>query len=207
MIYWAAVNVVALALPLAMVGTDMTRYALHNHQSRPGPPFAAPQAWVEATYPLPPSPRFFEKYFWEAGREILAPALMFAAVYLAWPCLTFLALNIFQISMLRARVNVSHVLRCVVYTFDVLLLFVGGVAIAAMTLIMDAAYLRRTEEALFVLMPFWMLAAIGIFNYRLTTAYRLYLQFHRPLLTTIASQIVVVVFVFTAVMWIAVLNM
>ena len=205
-VYWVAVNILAVALPLTMVGADMTRYAIHNHQNHARMRATASRAWVEATYPLPPSPRFFEKYFWEAGREILAPALMFAAVYLAWPWLTFLALNIFQISMLRARVNVSHVLRCVVYTFDVLFLFVGGVAIAAMTLVTDAAYLRRTDEALFVLMPFWMLAAVGIFNYRLTTAYRLYLQFHRPLLTVVASQVVVALAAFTAFLWVVVWN-
>ena len=205
-IYWLALNVITLALPLAMVGVDMTRYAIHNHQNRPRAPLVGPQAWVEATYPLPPSWRFFEKYFWEAGREILAPALMFAAVYLAWPWVTFLALNIFQISMLRARVNVAHVLRCVVYTFDVFFLSVGGVAIAASMLLTEVGYSSWTGDVSIVWMPVWMLVAIGIFNYRLTMAYRLYLQFHRPLLTVVASQVVVALAAFTAMLWVVMWN-
>src|SRR5688572_29319876 len=154
-IYWFIVNLLALALPLSMLALDMTRYALANQQNRgiyvsgrfPG----VTPAWLNQSYPLPPSPQFFSQYF-STMRGSLAAAVVIAPLYTAWPWLTFLALNVFQISMLRARVNASHVLRCVIYTFDAIavvcwsILVVAGATVAAVVLLQQDVYWSRSEE-------------------------------------------------------------
>lgn len=205
-VYWFVTNLFALALPLAMVGMDMARYAIYNQQSRAWRA-TAPQAWLDAVFPLPPSVTFFTSYF-STQRRTLSIPLTVAAMYMAWPWLTFLALNVFQISMLRARISASHVLRCVVYTFDAmaiqcwLLLFAAGLMIAGSELLLGTQYWTWIGN----FMIGWVLMSVALFIYRLTVAYRLYLQFHRPFLTVFASQVIVGLAVFTAVLWLAMYN-
>ena len=215
-IYWFFVNLLALALPLSMLTLDMTRYALANQQSRgiyisgrfPG----VTPAWLNQSYPLPPSPRFFSQYF-STMRGPLAAAVVIAPLYTLWPWLTFLALNVFQISMLRARVNASHVLRCVIYTFDAIavvcwsILFVAGATVAAVVLLQDDVYWSPiTEDAFAWIVFIWVVTGFLLFLYRLSVAYRLYLQFHRPFLTVLTSQFIVALAAFTAVLWVAMWN-
>src|SRR5688572_13659791 len=215
-IYWFIVNLLALALPLSMLALDMTRYALANQQNRgiyvsgrfPG----VTPAWLNQSYPLPPPPQFFSQYF-STMRGSLAAAVVIAPLYTAWPWLTFLALNVFQISMLRARVNASHVLRCVIYTFDAIavvcwsILFVAGATVAALVLLQQDVYWSPiTEEAFAWVVFIWIVTGFLLFLYRLSVAYRLYLQFHHPFLTVLTSQFIVALAAFTAVLWIAMWN-
>jgi hypothetical protein len=212
-VYWFLVNLLALALPLSMLALDMTRYAMANQQSRGiyvAARFALPTpTWLDQAYPLPPSRRFFAQY-WSSTRGPLAAAVVIAPLYTAWPWLTFLALNVFQISMLRARVNASHVLRCVVYTFDAIavvswaILFLAGAAVAVAVLLTESVYWSpMNDEAVAWAVFIWVLIGFLLFLYRLTVAYRLYLQFHRPFLTVLTSQIIVALAAFTAVLWMA----
>jgi hypothetical protein len=207
-VYWFVVNLLALALPLSMLGLDMARHALANRQSRA----VYISGQFNEMFPLPPSPRFFGQYF-STMRGTLATAVVIAPFYTAWPWLTFLALNVFQISMLRARVNASHVLRCVVYTFDAVavvswtVLFLAGAIVATVVLFEENVYWSRiTEEAVAWAVLIWIVVGFLLFLYRLSVAYRLYLQFHRPFLTVLASQIIVALATLTALLWVATWN-
>jgi hypothetical protein len=103
-----------------------------------------------------------------------------------------LALMIFRISMRRARIKPVHVLRCVVYSFDVVLWF--GCA----WLLISAGYAVETflhaeqwwpwmYPAILFLQAGWPLFII----YDLIVAYRLYLRFDHPIATVLASQLIV----------------
>ena len=215
--YLLVVNLFALALPFAILGLDMAEHAMSNQRSRSyNRPFrttAAQQAALNRRYPLPPSADFFAQYFSNLDEDVVVAALVVAGVYSAWPWLTFLALNVFGISMLRAKVRGSHVFRCVAYTFDAVsllgwaLLLAAGAAMVAAELLaspgrdagIDGEFIAKTIVA-------WSVAAVALFVYRLSVAYRLYLQFHRPFLTVLASQVMVALFVVTAVLWITVMT-
>jgi hypothetical protein len=212
--YCFLANLFALALPFAIVGLDMAEHAVSNQRyrsyNRPRLT-AAQQAFLDRNHPLPPSSAFFSQYFSRMDGDVFGAALAVAAIYSAWPWLTFLALNVFGISMLRAKVESSHVLRCVAYTFDgvsllgwVLLLGAGAAMVGAELIASPGRELGIDDEAIGVTIVLWAVAALALFVYRLSIAYRLYLQFHRPLLTTLASQIIVALFVLTAVLWILV---
>lgn len=214
--YWLLVNLFALALPFAIVGLDMAEHAIRNQRYRTyNQPFgsnAQQRAWLDANHPLPPSTAFFDQYFYRMDDDVLGAALTIAVVYSAWPWLTFLALNVFGISMLRAKVNSSHVLRCVAYTFDgvsllgwALLIGAGAVMVGVQLLASPGSDLGIDDEAIAMTIAGWAAAALALFVYRLSIAYKLYLQFHRPFLTTLASQIIVALFVLTVVLWILVL--
>jgi hypothetical protein len=108
--------------------------------------------------------------------------------WLAWPLATFTCLLIFRVSMRRARVKVVHVLRCVVYSFDVLL----WVTLAAM--LMDL--LEVVPDPYQILQVLrngveWVwLAIVVLVIYRLIMAYRLYLRFDHPAATVLATQVI-----------------
>ena len=218
-VYWFAVNLFALALPLAIVGMDMARHATVTQQSRAwesrgwarrgiGPPGGL-KAWLDARFPLPPSWAFFKQYFSDMDDDLAVAAFMLAAIYAAWPWITFLGLNVFQISMLRARVRSSHVLRCVVYTFDAMAVLCWGMLFLAAGLIAASEYVapgygRWVDDELIALALFgWAAISLAVFAYRLTVAYKLYLQFHQPFLVVLTSQILAGLFMFTVVLWIA----
>ncbi|MDB5291493.1 MAG: hypothetical protein JWL69_2734, partial [Phycisphaerales bacterium] len=121
-----------------------------------------------------------------------------AIIMLAWPWLTFLSLMIFQVSMRRAKVKPNHVLRCILYSSDVILwcgillllmnATLGGIAIFRGSAIGDIG-----EVDLFVIMP-W-LTALLLFTYRLNVAYWNYLRFRHVVATILSTQLIVLLFV------------
>jgi hypothetical protein len=108
--------------------------------------------------------------------------------WLAWPLATLATLLIFRVSMRRARVKVVHVLRCVVYSFDVLL----WVTLVAMLMdwleVMPVPY--QVLQALRNAAGWAWLAIVAVVIYRLTVAYRLYLRFDHPAATVLATQVI-----------------
>jgi len=138
----------------------------------------------------------------------LQDALMGPSLVLAWPCLTFLALSIFQISMRRAKVKQVHVLRCVVYCGDILLCIASAALMynagrAVMLLLSNNSIAPGRSPGLHLLVQrhisydyspagqaavFWIVWII--FVYRLTIAYWRYLKFEHVLLTLLTSQII-----------------
>ena len=116
------------------------------------------------------------------------------AILALWPWLTFSALGVFQISMRRAKVNGAHVLRCVLYSFDVLL-WVGAFSLAE-TAGYLIVWLARGNWPLPMEISAWAALGVGLFGvFRLWAAYRDYLHFHAPLATVLAAQAVVAVLV------------
>jgi len=129
------------------------------------------------------------------GASVAIPFLTVAA----WPWLTVAALMVFRISMRRARIRPVHVVRCVVYSFDgvfwlgVLSLLLAPVAAALM---LSGGMFGQGFVPLAVTLLY--LAAFLYMAWRLTVAYRLYLRFDHPVATVLASQVIVALFVVTA---------
>lgn len=123
------------------------------------------------------------------------------ATLLAWPWLTFAALMVFQISMRRAKIKAIHVLRCTVYTSDILFWF--GLAIGALLglgMALSAGLpgslipfrIPLDDEVILIsCMIFFVFVFLPIVFYRLTIAYKHYLRFDHPFLTVLASQVIV----------------
>ena len=108
---------------------------------------------------------------------------------LTWPWLTLAALLVFQVSLRRARLRSSHVLRCVLYSGDVVFWLAPFVALVALFMWVGSVWPPPS--------PFgdaWPLVPAGLMllvNYRLLTAYRHYLRFDHAGATVAASQVMV----------------
>ncbi len=158
-------------------------------------------AWGQPPQPGPSFSAVLAKSLaWLDVRHLLdgswAPLLL-----LLWPVLTCLTLFIFQISMRRAKLRSVHVLRTVVYSFDLLLwfaaplLFVDGLR----ALLVERVVFQRSTAEMFGLGQFCIvLACLLLAAYRLVTAYWHYLQFDRPVWTILASQFICVLIVLNA---------
>ncbi len=125
-------------------------------------------------------------------------------VLLAWPLLSCSTLFIFQASMRRARIRSVHVLRAIVYSFDLLLWFVVPLLVVGGLRVLLA--LQAGPQS-FVLEMFGLgqfcvvLVCMLLAAYRLTRAYRHYLQFDRPVWTILASQCICVLIVLNGVLF------
>lgn len=169
------------------------------------------QSSLDAMYPLPPKPAFFG-WLWQLRPDVALVAEV-VAVCVLWPWATYLTLMIFRWSMSRAKVKTIHVRRCVTYSFDV------GVWVGLVVLIAWPIYGALSPDPLANFIPtgraptlaprmpgtwwgaevpatvFWWTIglAVGVIAFsvlRLVIAYRLYLRFHRPGLTVISSQVI-----------------
>jgi len=93
------------------------------------------QAYMDAVFPIPPDPKFFSHVL-----DVVSVQYLFHSgglnitMIMAWPWLTFAALMIFQASMRRAKVQRSHVLRCVIYSADLSIWYVllSGLVMSAL---------------------------------------------------------------------------
>lgn len=108
----------------------------------------------------------------------------------AWPWLTFLSLLVFRISMRRARIRPTHVLRCVVYSGDAL--FWAALTVFTLSAAAAGAIWAGTGRA--ELLPAdvpWVAASFVpvLAAYRLGVAYQRYLRFDHPWATVFASQL------------------
>ena len=130
-------------------------------------------------------------------------------VPLAWPWITFLALMIFRISMRRARIKTTHVLRCIIYSYDHMFwMAFPTLCLLATTVILTAQNTRTNrnvwpttspwlgyDEAFLII--YWAWFAVGLIAiYRLWRAYRHYLRFDHALGTVLAAQIITTLVIF-----------
>lgn len=189
--YWA-VTAVAIAVA-GFVGTFVAEAAARYRE------------YVFGWFPRTTTPwrqrflRSVAQAMWDEG----SLELYLLAAALAWPWLTLAALLVYQASMRRAKVRAAHVVRVVVYCGDVFLW--TGAAFALLGLLRwtgilsrgrmwdDALAARQTATA------FLLLALVAA--YRLGVAYRRYLRFDHPWATVVAAQVVVLLFVTTALTW------
>jgi hypothetical protein len=114
---------------------------------------------------------------------VIACSLLFAL----FPFLNFLALRVFAQSMRRAKIKPSHVLRCVIYSADVMvwnalidLPFIGWFAFDG----------RWGYQWLTPLLGFSAIAAAIVNAFRLISGYRHYMQFEHVIATIVASQLI-----------------
>ena len=115
---------------------------------------------------------------------------------LAWPWVTFVSLLVFLQSMKRAKVDRSHVLRCVVYSFDVAIWI--GLAYLAIILLYLLGVLTprlvtwRGVEAVYR-MHCWIAVPFLLFAWlRMWIAYRMYLRFPHAVAVIGATALIVV---------------
>ena len=107
-----------------------------------------------------------------------------ALMALLWPWLTLASLLVFQISLRRARLRSTHVVRCVLYAGDVVLwaaLPIGTLVLAAWARIGGGEGVLGVAAA----------AAWLVLSYRLFAACAFYLRFDRAAETVLASQVMV----------------
>lgn len=134
------------------------------------------------------------------GGLACATAVLLLALF---PWLNFLSLMIFQQSMRRARVKASHVVRCALYSGDVI--FWWGLATTLSIIAFGPNSTVRTpgELPLLLLLPGALFVSVLLNFVRLWTAYARYLRFKGALATVIASQMIVGLTIFTLVMCVA----
>jgi rubredoxin len=108
--------------------------------------------------------------------------------WLIWPWLTLVTLSIFRVSMRRAKVKTIHVMRCLVYTFDVgaWLGLVLGTAAVISVWIPSITLVPRSDVS-----PILIGVVVLLVFVRLWMAYRLYLRFDHAFWTILASQVIV----------------
>jgi hypothetical protein len=127
---------------------------------------------------------------WVASYDIRGGATVLVALMcLAWPWLTLAALLVFQVSLRRARLRSSHVLRCVLYSGDVVFWLAPPVALMALSVWFWGIWPPPNP-----LGGAWPLVPAGVMlllNYRLLNAYGRYLRFDHAAATVAASQVMV----------------
>lgn len=138
-------------------------------------------------------------------RQFCGETLVSHLPLVVWSWFSFVTLLIFQASMRRARISVHHVLRCVVYSLDVIIwIFIYCFVVYLFR--PPAVYAYRPPwyssiTAVLTLAAVWLpglaLGALGM--YRLAVAFELYLRFDRPWLTVLASQVIVALIFFNLV--------
>lgn len=167
------------------------RAAISFAQSQPpwADKYGSLEVFLDTYFPLLPDPR-------AVGNTLTSPSFRDCTGYLgfllAWPWLTLAALMVFQISMRRAKVRPGHVLRCVIYAADILLLPALIVVAGFVPSLLGSsrgslAWFLTHEVTLERLVPLVLL----VLCYRLWIAYRRYLRFEHALLTVLASQAMV----------------
>lgn len=151
--------------------------------------YGSVQAYLDAEYPLGPSASYVLR------RLVSGEFLVAGTVLLVWPWLTFATLMIFQISMHRARVRPIHVLRCVVYTYD--LVVWASVACVVAMMVRYALGSTWTPYNWIGTILLAVAGALVIAFYRLWMAYRVHLRFEHAFATILASQVITVLLLAT----------
>jgi hypothetical protein len=117
---------------------------------------------------------------------------------LAWPWLFMLALLIFQFSMRRARIRQVHVLRCVLYSFDLVL---WAIVLVVASGILALGYGDNSgagwgpTNAPVMAIRIARDAVVILGTLRLTIAYRDYLRFDHPRATVLSALLITVLLV------------
>jgi hypothetical protein len=173
------------------------------------------EAYADFCYPKPFSRRFFRGiwlYFTYAafgshGRRPVGLFIPVAIIYWVWPWMTLLVMRIFRVSMRRARIQSIHVLRVLIYASDTALWFVA-LCFAALVCFSRIDYARLPafywwwahHQRPTILLALVCLTAITM--YRVAIGFKLYLRFDHSLATVLASQVIVLLVVLAALIYI-----
>lgn len=132
-------------------------------------PFGGVQQYVDWAYPSLSS-----LSFWPRALNTVRGGAFLPAIIIGWPVLTFLALMIFRVSLLHANVSPAHVLRCTVYSGDI----VAWLA-PLLVLVIPALYFFGAENV--VWSGYIPIALLILLAARIVIAYQLYLRIKRSL--------------------------
>lgn len=117
-----------------------------------------------------------------------------AAYSLLIPAIVLVVLFVFQVSMRRIGIKHQHVLRCVIYSYDVLLWLISLAALYMLWLTISAGWPPATvvvPRHLLLLPP----AMVLIGAYRMWIAYRVYLRFPHALATIASVHLIVILII------------
>jgi hypothetical protein len=203
-IYWAVIASVWLVACAAYFGWTIFLVDAQNRANRTvsvrwlGPNeraqiiqnYGSVQRWLEISYPTLPQFRLLG-YVWNS--YWMRPAMLTAFCIVAWPWLTLAALMVFQVSMRRAKVKPIHVMRCVIYSADALVLLLLALAPSLLSNVVRGRWGTLFLSGMFEirLTGYALLFAATVITYRLWIAYRFYLRFEHALATVLASQVMV----------------
>ncbi|MBN1347407.1 MAG: hypothetical protein JXQ73_32255 [Phycisphaerae bacterium] len=113
---------------------------------------------------------------------------------LTWPWLTVAALLVFQASMRRGRIRSEHMIRCVVYCFDLTCLWMVPAYLAAAVACLVGQYqFPGVWLSIYVLggvFLVWFLTVL-LAAARLARAVSGYLRFDHPIATVLSTQVIV----------------
>jgi hypothetical protein len=196
MIYWLGANIVLLGVVIVpvplhawadyqtMLATRRFYFPVPGRAAYSvGAPFLPRRSFVisaaqlDALAPLPTTWRFWWRVF--TDYQYTAPNHA-ALLVLLWPWATLASLLIFQASMRRAKINKLHVVRAAIYSCDFGLLFLAWITVTSIGIDWNNAVIQPV---------IFFCAAVAL--YRLSFAYKLYMRFHAPFLTVLASQVMV----------------
>jgi hypothetical protein len=195
--YWFIVALVFLLAMAAVVGWTVVDFNVTQW----GTPIVSsvPSQLGPSPWPAPPSPPALVPYYsfvwpdWDPSSIILLTSIM-----LAWPWLSFCALHLVGISMRQAQIRSVHILRAVVYSWDIVLwvalftLAAGILESTAMILTRSSRLLPFSESTL--LLAAWAIP-IPVFIYRMLVAYSVYLRFRHAISVVLLTQLVVILFI------------
>jgi len=210
-IYWILCSCFLLLIPLAEVMKVGVLVARMNAIARTygGSIYVVSpsQGIQQSVTPAPrmlPSADFFREV-WEAadGVNIAYGAGLLVLTILLWPWLTFASLMIFQASMRKARIQRSHVLRCVIYSADAWVWYVllSMAAFISLLVVLFCGSDVLSSWAPDEVTGYLQLLLCIVLTYRLRMAYWTYLQFDHPFWTVLASQVIVLLAAGSLLFW------
>jgi len=186
------------------------KFWTHLHPGQPSKPKRLVMYWVPGAVltMLPAAILLFDH--WQTNRPWFATApgslsvlsqllqhdnavrgALFACLLAAlFPWTTFLTLLIFQQSMGRAKIKTHHVLRCAVYSGDVIL-WAGLLGSGAVFWWVLQPWRWRVDDRVMMMLIFIAAAAILLNLGRLVSAYRNYLKFDHATATVLVAQLIV----------------
>ena len=135
---------------------------------------------------------FIHGSIWPRAVEEIGPAYVTSWILVTvWPWLCYATLMLFQASMRRAKVDASHVWRCIVYSTDTALW--AGLGLLLWSALAVALQLPPKGVGGFIepAAVLFVAAAYVVMVWRLAVAYRYYLQFKHAGWTVVASQVIV----------------
>jgi hypothetical protein len=110
--------------------------------------------------------------------------------WLAWPVFSLAGLLIFQWSMRRARLRMTHILRVVIYSFDLLWITALVPALFIFNCVISGLSPMGAGDSLSLINSLVGIALVIATIRRLFCAHRLYLRFDHPLAVVLSSQII-----------------
>jgi hypothetical protein len=171
----------------------------------PGPTVISPppttQQLLNATTPAPSFRAVLRQPY---VANWIERTVIHSAVPMAWGGLTLAAMMIFQVSLRRARLRPVHLVRCVVYSGDLLLwvYVLDVITIATEHLLTHTFGVVGIWPLGNTVMTFAYCIAVVTFFFRLVTAFKRYLRFDHPISTVLATQLITLLAV-----WSILLNM